>query len=168
MTVDRLSAYDAVTAVYAAHYRSLVRIAALLVGDVETAEELVQDTFVAMHGRWGRLRDPEAAAAYLRQAVVNRSRSALRRRAVERRHAPLPDPDAEGADAGVLRADDRNAVMSALRALPPRQREVLVLRYYADLSEREIAEAVGISQGAVKSHASRGMAALRTTLESIR
>jgi RNA polymerase sigma-70 factor (sigma-E family) len=155
----------ALTALYTAHYRPLVRLAAFLLRDPGQAEEVVQDAFVAMHGSWRRLRDPDKAEAYLRQAVVNRSRSGLRRRKVELKHAPKPAPDAPSAEYGAMGLLDRGAVVEALRALPRRQREVLVLRYYADLSEAQIAEALGISTGAVKSHASRGMAALRTTLE---
>jgi RNA polymerase sigma-70 factor (sigma-E family) len=159
---------EAVTALYAAHYRSLVRLAALLVRDVETAEEVVQDAFVAMHGAWRRLHDPDKALAYLRQTVVNRSRSALRRRRTAGRHVQTARrdlPDAPSAEHGALAHLDRAAIMTALGDLPRRQREVVVLRYYADLSEADIAEALGISRGSVKSHASRAMAALRTTLE---
>ncbi|HEX5860941.1 MAG TPA: sigma-70 family RNA polymerase sigma factor, partial [Nocardioides sp.] len=100
------------------------------------------------------------------QAVVNRSRSALRHRAVVARHAvreTVPNHDA-AADAPVMAAARRAAVLDAMRALPERQREVLALRYYLDLSEAEIADALGISRGAVKSHASRGSATLRTLL----
>jgi RNA polymerase sigma-70 factor (sigma-E family) len=118
-----------------------------------------------MHGSWRRLRDPEKALAYLRQAVVNRARSRLRHLKVVERKAPAPMPDAASAEYGALRELDRADVMAALRALPTRQREVLVLRYYTDLSEAQIADAMGISTGAVKSHASRGIAALRETLE---
>src|SRR4051794_28808138 len=164
--VDRVSADDAVTTLYTAHYRSLVRLSALLLGDAAVAEEVVQDAFVAMHGKWGRLREPEKAAAYLRQAVVNRSRSALRRRGVEERHLQVSNETGPSAEHSALHTLERDAVMSALRSLPQRQREVLVLRYYADLSEADIAGAMGISQGAVKSHASRGIAALRNVLES--
>jgi RNA polymerase sigma-70 factor (sigma-E family) len=153
------------TALYTAHYRPLVRLAAFLLRDPGQAEEVVQDAFVAMHGSWRRLRDPEKAEAYLRQAVVNRSRSGLRRRRVEIKHAPKPAPDAPSAEYGALGELDRTAVIEALRLLPRRQREVLVLRYYGDLTEAQIADTLGISTGAVKSHASRGMAALRTTLE---
>jgi RNA polymerase sigma-70 factor (sigma-E family) len=126
---------------------------------------MVQDTFVAMHGRWNRLREPDKAAAYLRQAVVNRSRSALRRRVVEDRHRQPGDAPMPSAEYAALNTLERETVMTALRALPPRQREALVLRYYLDLSEADIAAAMGISPGAVKSHASRGIAALRTVLE---
>ena len=156
---------EAVTALYAAHYRYLVRLSALLLRDVGLAEEVVQDAFVAMHAAWHRLRDPDKALAYLRQTAVNRSRSALRRRAVEHKYAPQPMPDAPSAEYGALGALEHQAVIDALRKLPVRQREALVLRYYGDLSEAEIADAMGISRGAVKSHASRGMAALRSILE---
>jgi RNA polymerase sigma-70 factor (sigma-E family) len=167
VTTERWSADEAVTELYGAHYRSFVRMAAFLLHDVGQAEEVVQDAFVAMHGSWRRLKDPEKALAYLRQSVVNRSRSALRHRKVVEAHAPKPMPDAASAEYGALTQLDRSAVVEALKALPQRQREALVLRYYADLSEAQIAEAMGISQGAVKSHASRGMAALRQTLESV-
>lgn len=156
---------EAVTHLYAAHYRSLVRLAALLLRDTASAEEVVQDAFVAMHGAWRRLDDPDRALAYLRQSVVNRSRSALRHRSVVERHVPAASPDAASAEHGALAALERESVLAALRALPVRQREVLVLRYYADLTEADIADTLGISRGAVKSHASRGMAALRTGLE---
>lgn len=156
---------EALVALYTAHYRSLVRMAALLLHDVPAAEDVVQDAFVAMQGSWRRLRDPDRALAYLRQAVINRARSRLRHLKVVDRKAPAPMPDAASAEHGALQALDRQHVMAALRALPHRQREVLVLRYYSDLTEAQIAEALGISPGAVKSHASRGVAALRRTLE---
>lgn len=155
---------QAVTALYSANYRSLVRLAAMLVRDAGTAEEVVQDAFVAMHGRWRSLRDPDKALAYIRQVVVNRSRSVLRRRVVAARHVPEPAPPRPGADEDTVEAERRTHVLEALRALPQRQREVVALRYYLDLSESQIAEALGISNGAVKSHASRAAAALRTTL----
>jgi RNA polymerase sigma-70 factor (sigma-E family) len=164
--VVRWGADEAVTHLYAAHYRSLVRLAALLLRDTSAAEEVVQDAFVAMHGAWRRLADPDRALAYLRQSVVNRSRSALRHRDVVARHAPAPPPHAASAEHGALTALEHASVMAALRRLPQRQREVLVLRYYADLSEADIAETMGISRGAVKSHAARGMAALRADLEA--
>jgi len=156
---------EAVTQLYTAHYRSLVRLAALLLRDVGAAEEVVQESFISLHKAWKRLRDPDRALAYLRQTVVNRSRSVLRHRSVELRHAPAPMPDAASAEYGAMGLLEQQAVIRALSRLPERQREVLVLRYYSDLSEADIAETIGISRGAVKSHAFRGMAALRTTLE---
>ena len=161
----RWDADEAVEQLYAAHYRRLVRLSVLLVRDQETAEEVVQDSFVAMHGRWRQLQDPQKGLAYLRQTVVNRSRSVLRHRGVEDRHTPPPPQDQPGADAETLQRDRRRAVLDALQQLPQRQREVLALRYYLDLDEASIADHLGISRGAVKSHASRGAAALRTLLE---
>jgi RNA polymerase sigma-70 factor (sigma-E family) len=155
----------AVTAIYTAHYRSLVRLALLLVRDVATAEEVVQDSFIAMHAAWRRLRDTEKALSYLRQSVVNRSRSVLRHRVVVDKNAPKPAPDMPSAEQGAISLLERAAVIAALRTLPPRQREALVLKYYADLSEAQIAGAMGISRGAVKSHTARGVAALRVVLE---
>lgn len=164
-TAPRWDADTAVDELYAAHYRQLVRLSVLLVHDVETAEEVVQDSFVAMHDRWRKLHDPDKGLAYLRQTVVNRSRSVLRHRGVQARHTPPVLPDVRGADEDVLVAERRKVVLDALRELPGRQREVLALRYYLDLSEADIAEVLGISRGAVKSHASRGVAALRHLLE---
>jgi RNA polymerase sigma-70 factor (sigma-E family) len=155
----------AVTELYSLHYRSLVRLAALLVRDIPTAEEVVQDSFVAMHSGWRRLRDSEKALSYLRQSVVNRSRSVLRHRAVVDRNAPAPAPDMPSAEHGAIALFERSAVIAALRTLPARQREALVLRFYADMSEAQIADAMQISRGAVKSHTARAMQALRTVLE---
>jgi RNA polymerase sigma-70 factor (sigma-E family) len=155
----------AVTAIYSEHYRSLVRLAAFLVRDTATAEEVVQDSFVAMHGAWRRLRDTDKALSYLRQSVVNRSRSVLRHRMVVDKNTPKPPPDMPSAEHGAIIQLERSAVVSALRALPERQREALVLRYYGDLSEAQIATTMGISRGAVKSHTARAMSALRAVLE---
>ena len=155
----------AVVELYSQHYRALVRLAALLVRDTATAEEVVQDAFVAMHGGWQRLRDTEKALAYLRQAVVNRARSVLRHRMVVDKNMQAAAPDMPSAEHGALVLLERSEVVTALRGLPGRQREAIVLRYYGDLSEAEIATAMGISRGAVKSHTARGMAALRAALE---
>ncbi len=160
----RWEADQAVTTMYRAHYRSLVRMAGLLVGDPGTAEDVVQDAFVAMHSAWRRLRDSDKALPYLRQSVVNRARSVLRHRGVAQRHVPQPAPDMPSAEYGAFALLERSAVVEALASLPLRQREVMVLKFYADLSEADIAAAMGISPGSVKSHASRGMAALRTVL----
>lgn len=162
---ERATADEAVVELYRAHYAGLVRLSAMLVGDAGTAEEVVQDAFVAMHGSWNRLRDPDKALAYLRQAVVNRSRSKLRHRAVVAKYPPSVPPDVPSAESFAVASAERAEVLAALRSLPRRQRETLVLRYYSDLSEAQIADALGISQGAVKSHAFRGLAALRNLLE---
>jgi RNA polymerase sigma-70 factor (sigma-E family) len=159
------SADEAVYALYAEHYKSLVRLAAMLVRDTPTAEEVVQEAFVAMHGGWQRLEDTEKALAYLRQAVVNKSRSVLRHRVVVEKNLQNPPPDMPSAEHGAFTLLERDEVVKALRKLPERQREAIVLRYYLDLSEADIAATMGISRGAVKSHTARGMAALRAALE---
>lgn len=161
------SADEALEQLYLEHWHRLVRLSYLLVRDQGRAEEIVQDALVAVHQRWDRLEDPERAVAYLRTAVVNRSRSTLRHRSVVQRfldRQPAP-ADAAPADHTVLLADQRQQVLEALRELPRRQREVLTLRYYLELSEAEIAETLDISRGAVKSHASRGATRLRAILE---
>jgi len=152
-------------ALYRAHWRYLVRLAALMVDDVASAEDVVQDAFVALHRRSGSLRDPDAALAYLRTSVLNLSRSVLRRRRTVRKHLKVAEPEATApADHDVLLRDEHRAALAAVRALPRHQREVLILRYWSGLSEREIAQTLGISTGSVKSAASRGMAALHTLL----
>ena len=135
----------AVAALYQLHYPALVRLAALLVPDLATAEDIVQDAFAAVHGRWRVQPDSDAALAYLRWSVVHRSRSV----------PPLGDPDA---------GEPGSAVVSALRALSPRQREVVVLRYFADLPEAAIAAATGLSMAAVRDHAARAMSLLQAGL----
>ena len=159
------SADLAVVELYAQHYKALVRLAAMLVRDISTAEEVVQESFVAMHRGWHRLRETDKALAYLRQAVVNRSRSVLRHRLVVEKNVQNAPPDMPSAEHGAFLLLERDAVIAALRDLPARQREAIVLRYYAELSEAEIADTMGISRGAVKSHTARGMAALRAALE---
>jgi RNA polymerase sigma-70 factor (sigma-E family) len=152
-------------ALYDAHWRYLVRLAALLVDDIASAEDVVQDAFVALHRRSAALRDPEAALAYLRASVLNLSRSVLRRRQVARKHLRVAEPEATaGADHDVLLRDEHRAALAAVRALPRHQREVLILRYWSGLSEREIAQTLHISPGSVKSAASRGLATLARVL----
>jgi RNA polymerase sigma-70 factor (sigma-E family) len=153
------------TELYTLHYRRLVRAAWMLVRDVPTAEEVVQDAFVSMNDAWQRLRDAENALAYVRQVVVNRSRSVLRHQMVVEKYLEDTPPDMPSAEQGALVSLQRDAVVTALQRLTARQREAIVLRYYADLSEAEIAATMGISRGAVKSHTARGMAALRLALE---
>lgn len=153
-----------VTEIYHSHYNQLVRLAVLLVHDVQTAEEVVQEAFEAMHHAWQRLRDSDKALQYVRQTVVNRSRSVLRHRKVVDMHQPKPAPDEPSAEHSALTLLERSAVVAALRSLPERQREAITLRYYVDLSEADIAKVMGISRGAVKSHTARAMAALKLIL----
>ena len=139
-------ASHAVAALYQLHYPALVRLAALLVLDLAIAEDIVQDAFAAVHGRWRVQPDSDAALVYLRWSVVHRSRSV----------PPLGDPDA---------GEPGSAVVSALRALSPRQREVVVLQYFADLSEAEIAAATGMTIAAVRDHAAQALSSLQAGLE---
>lgn len=156
-------------ALYRREYRSLVRLAALLVDDRGTAEEVVQDAFVAVHLRHGQAADPDAALPYLRSAVLNGARSALRKRAVRRRPFRVVGAQvAPSAESGALAAAGDRALLEAVRALPERQRDCLVLRYWLDLSESAIAETLGISAGSVKTHVHRGAAALAKTVEEDR
>lgn len=157
------TADEAVTHLYSGHYARLVRLATMMLADQGRAEEVVQDAYVSLHGRWGRLADPDKALAYLRTSVVNGARSALRRRAVAARHRPIPPGPVGSAETSALAAEERRELMAALDGLSDRQRDVLLLRYYLDLSEADIADTLRISRGAVKSHSSRGLAALRTT-----
>ncbi|MGZ4604439.1 MAG: RNA polymerase sigma factor [Kineosporiaceae bacterium] len=158
------SADEAVTMLYAAHWHPLVRLATLLTRDASVAEEVVQEAFVSLHRRWGSLADPAAAHGYLRTTVVNNARSALRHRGVEERYRQPGPPEPAGPEERAVQSTEDARVMAALRTLSRRQQEVLVLRYYADLSEQDIAQTLGLTKGAVKSHAHRGLAALREAL----
>jgi RNA polymerase sigma factor (sigma-70 family) len=156
---------QAITAIYGTEYRSLVQLAAVLVGDVGIAEEVVQDSFVAMYGAWGRLRDRDKALAYLRRRVISRSRSALRQGMVADGTAPKPQPGImPSAEQGAITQPERSAVISAMHTLSPRQREALMLRFYLDLSERQAASAMGISLGAANYHTAGAKAALLSVL----
>lgn len=159
---------DALATLYAQHYRSLLRLAALLLDDLAACEDVAQEAFIRVHGARDRLRDPDKALAYLRQTVVNLSRSALRRRLVAMRHAPKPMPDAASAEHDAYTLVERAEVVAALRRLGRRQREAIVLRYYADLTEAQAADLMGVSIGSVKSYTSRGLTALAAELEGLR
>jgi RNA polymerase sigma-70 factor (sigma-E family) len=163
---------DALTDLYAAHWVGLVRLAALLLRDRSRAEEVVQDAFIAAYPRLARLREEGTALAYLRRSVVNGCRSGFRRHGVEERYltSVKGSADAPGRASGdsaettALRHHDDAALLEAVHRLPQRQREVVVLRYYADLSEQQIADALDIAAGSVKAHAHRALTTLRTTL----
>lgn len=138
-------AVQGLTTLYQAHYQSLVRLAVLLVSDLATAEEIVQEAFADVHGTWRALPGHDAALRYLRRSLIRRSR------AVESRQA-----DAE--------ADSGAGLLPALRALPAREREVLVLRYFAELPEAEIAVLTGMRIPVVRTYVTRGMSSLRAGL----
>ena len=145
---------------YRDHRVRLVRLAVLLVDDPATAEDVVQEAFAGLHRHWSGLRDEAAAVGYLRTAVVNGSRSVLRRRRTAREYVPPHQVTARSAESMAMLSVEHQSVVEALRGLPDRQREVLVLRYYGGMSEAQIAEAAGISRGAVKSTASRALDAM--------
>ena len=145
---------------YRTHRMSMVRLAILLVDDQASAEDVVQEAFAGLFRNWSGLRDTQAAIGYLRTAVVNGSRSMLRRRRTARAYVPPHAGTARSAESLAILSTEHQAVVSALAELAPRQREVLVLRYYGGLSEAEIAEATGLSKGTVKSTASRAVAKL--------
>ncbi|MFD6229177.1 RNA polymerase sigma factor [Streptomyces sp. NPDC060232] len=155
-----------VTALYHAHRLGMVRLAVLLVDDLATAEDVVQDAFTALYRRHGeQIADVDNALGYLRTSVVNTARSVLRRRRTVRAWTPPPTVDEPSAEDHVVLDEAHREVLAALARLTPRRRQVLVLRYWADLSEAEIATTLGISRGAVKSNASRGLDALERNLE---
>jgi RNA polymerase sigma-70 factor (sigma-E family) len=158
---DREHAAIAVAALFREHHLELVRLALVMVGDLATAEDVVQDAFERVHRRWHGLRDEgNGLLGYMRAAVLNGCRSVHRRAVVARKHAPsLAEPLAVYPDTAA-QAADRGALMAALRALPRRQREVLVLRYYTDLDVDEVARTLRIGPSAVRSTATRGLASL--------
>jgi RNA polymerase sigma-70 factor (sigma-E family) len=151
---------------YAVHRLSLVRLAVLLVGDQASAEDVVQDAFTAVWRRRHSLDDGMNAMPYLRKSVVNQARSVLRRRRVAQAFRPDRARQVSSAEDTVLLSLEHRELLNALRLLAPRQREVVVLRYWAGLSEAEIAETMGISKGAVKSMSHRSLAALRRRMET--
>ena len=161
---DCWAAGQALTDIYSAEYESLVRMATSVVSDIDTAEEVVQDSFVATQAAWPHLRNGDKALAYVRQSVMNRARSVIRHRMVVDRHPPKHEPDVPSAEHSAITELERSAVMSALRLLPQRQREVLVLRFYLGLREGQIAATMGISRGTVKVHTARAMTAMRDVL----
>jgi RNA polymerase sigma-70 factor (sigma-E family) len=162
--VDPLDRRAALSDLYRAEYRNLVRLATLLGGAQDAAEEIVQDAFVKLDQSWDRVADPAARPAYLRTIVLNLARSGHRRKQVADRHRPLPSPDVAPAEHHAVIAEDQREVVEAIRALPERQKQCMVLRFYEDMTEVQIAEALGISQGSVKTHLHRAMQTLSARL----
>ncbi|MEF9883819.1 SigE family RNA polymerase sigma factor [Streptomyces sp. P9-A4] len=155
---------DHLTETYRAHYRSLLGLAALLLDDTASCEDVVQEAFIRVHSARKRVREPEKTLAYLRQTVVNLSRSALRRRILGLKLLSKPMPDMASAEEGAYDQLEREDLIKAMRGLQRRQREVLALRYFSDMTEVQVAEALGISLGSVKAYGSRGIAALRVAM----
>ena len=159
---------DTLAALHREHYRSLVKLASILIDDAGACEEIVQDAFVSVFRSVHRVEDPDKLPAYLRSAVLNGARSQLRKQQVRGRLRVVALDDVASAEAAAVRADDQRAVIDALRSLPDRQRDVLVLRFYLDLTEPEIAATLGIAAGTVKTHVRRGLDTLTEQLESRR
>jgi RNA polymerase sigma-70 factor (sigma-E family) len=157
------TAEQQVTALYQAHALSLARLALIMLGDPHAAQDVVQDAFLGLYRRWHKLASADAAPAYLRTSVLNSCRTALKRRSRPVPHAaggPL-----ESAEAAMMHSEEQRALLAAIRRLPARQREALVLRYYLDMTEEQAARAMGVSRGTVKSATSRAVAAVGRMLK---
>jgi RNA polymerase sigma-70 factor (sigma-E family) len=147
-----------VTALYQAHALGLIRLAVVMLGDRAAAEDVVQEAFCGLYRRWNQLSDTDKALSYVRSSVINGCRSALRKRRL-----PLRlrwEPAGESAESAVLISEEHQEVLAAMRRLPVRQREAVVLRFYLDLGEEEIAASMRVTRGTVKSTTSRALAAL--------
>ncbi|MFE5913086.1 RNA polymerase sigma factor [Streptomyces wedmorensis] len=155
------------TELYRARRVDMVRLALFLVDDLHTAEDVVQDAFASVCRTYGTslagLKDP---GAYLHTAVVNAARSVLRRRRTARAYTPPHQGVGPPVDEALLLAEEHRHVLDALARLTHRQREVLVLRYWSELTEAQIAQTLGLSRGTVKSTASRALDALERLLEA--
>ncbi len=152
-----------ITALYQAHALGLIRLAHVMLGDRAAAEDVVQEAFCGLYRRWSRLTDSGRALPYLRSSVLNGCRSQLRRRP-----GPRVQPAGQeleiSAESAVITGEERRAVLRALRRLPARQREAVVLRYYLDLSAEEAAATMGIGPSSVRSATHRALAALSRLL----
>ena len=151
-------ARQAVTALYQAHALGLIRLAVVMLGDKAAAEDVVREAFCGLYRRWNQLSDTDKALSYVRSSVINGCRSALRKRRL-----PLRlrwEPAGESAESAVLISEEHQEVLAAMRRLPVRQREAVVLRFYLDLGEEEIAASMRVTRGTVKSTTSRALAAL--------
>jgi RNA polymerase sigma factor (sigma-70 family) len=156
---------DLVSGLFRTHGLALVRVATLLLGDQQSAEDVVQDAFFGLYRGLPGMRDRSKALPYLRASVINGSRSVLRarKRALTRR---VPhDPPVWSAESAAMAGEDRKALLAAVATLPRRSREVLALRYYLDLADHEIAAALGVSRATVSSTASRALAKLARELK---
>lgn len=165
--VTRTDPGHAVAGLYQVHAVGLIRLAVVMLGDRPAAEDVVQEAFCGLYRRWDQLADTSKALRYLRSSIMNGCRSELRRRIRAERRGGQPGPLATAASAeqAALVGAEHHQVLTALRRLPSRQREALVLRFYLDLTEPEIAASMGVSHGTVKSTTSRALAALGRLLE---
>jgi RNA polymerase sigma-70 factor (sigma-E family) len=164
---EAATAERAVTQLYEAHALGMIRLAHIMLGDRQSAEDVVQEAFCGLYRRWSHLSDPASAVHYVRSAVLNGCRSVLRRRATSlapRGLAGVAGP-VQSAESAVLTIAERDAIMRAVRRLPPRQREALVLRFYLDLSAEETATTMGITASTVRSATHRALASLGRMLQ---
>lgn len=168
MAADRDVSDDVTARLFREHYSELVGLAGLLLRDSGAAEEVVQDAFAKFHLSRHRILDPDKEMAYLRSIVCNQARGRLRRWGLERRKQPPPPREIDVRPDATDERHRRDAVAAGLAQLPRRQRECVVLRYWSDLPVSEIAAALGIAEGSVKSHLHRGLAALEIRLEDLR
>lgn len=155
-------------AIYLAHYRQLLRLALLVLGGTAAAEDIVQEVFIRVQGSRSKIRDPDRAASYMRSTTLNLARSVLRRQQTALRLTPDPPAQPAGPEEQTLTKARNAGVMDALRQLPPRQQQVIMLRYFADLSVLETAQTLQISIGTVKTHGFRALASLAETLDDLR
>jgi RNA polymerase sigma-70 factor (sigma-E family) len=162
-----VTAGEAVTALYEAHALGMIRLAHIMLGDRQGAEDVVQEAFCGLYRRWSHLADPGSAVHYVRSAVLNHCRSVLRRRTTSQaaREAASSPESVRSAESTVLTREERDEIMRAVRRLPPRQREALVLRFYLDLSAEEAATTMGISPSSVRSATHRALASLGGMLQ---
>lgn len=152
------------------HYAALLRLAVVMTGNREAAEDAVQEAFVALHRNRAKLRDPEAATAYLRSAVLNRSRSWVRRQVTQRAVRPLMlvREHQDSPEDTTLGHEAIESLVAIMRTLPRRQREVLACRFVLELSVAETARFLEISAGSVKTHTHRGLHELQQRIEVTR
>jgi RNA polymerase sigma-70 factor (sigma-E family) len=149
----------AIAELYEAHALGLTMLAHVMLGDKASAEDVVQDAFLGLYRNWAKLSDPAMALPYLRRSVLNGCKSVARWRGVRASRA-LHEPAAASAEAAVLAGEERQSVLPAIRRLPARQREVLILRFYLQEPDAEVARVLGISPGTVRSTTHRALAAL--------
>lgn len=166
LDVDHLDVGARYEQLFHGQFGPMTRLAAMLGAD--DPEDVAQEAFVRLHRRSRTLRDPHAALGYLRTTVVNLTRSRLRHLSVVRRNRPAPPEDTASAEHHAVRRESSRELVAALGRLSARHREALVLRYWLDLTEAEMAEAMSVSRGTVKSHVSRGLDALAALMEGTR
>ena len=158
---------DLLARLFAAEATTLVRLARFFVDDRAAAEDLVQEAFIRLARSLHRIRDPVAATAYLRAIVLNLARDHNRRGLMSLRHRPPAEPEPVSVEDQVGGRDEARRLVAALRELPPRQRDCLVLHYYLELPVAEVAGTLGLSANSVKTHLKRGLRALEARLGPI-